>query len=238
MDISKKLIVGGAVAAVLLLVVIINWFSSGSPSMSTGDEAQRLASIGDIVVDGGSSAGDALAKVAKSDPSPKVRRKALAGMSHFLTPLHRQTVQECVKDPDPAVREVAVDILGLYRDKQASDELVKIVKNEPEEKVQQAACRGLERCDDPMAIVALMEQAEKGATMDLKRVAMKCLLSKLGVRISRDRNPKDDRGWRDLIQRWKMSRRVQDAYSRANVRLVSKPQDFMGKDWHPERRGK
>ena len=229
---------GGALAAVLLLVLIISWSFSGSPSMSGGDEEQRLASIGDIVVDGGSGAGDVLAKVAQSDPSPKVRRKALAGMSHFLTPLHRKVVQESTKDPDPIVREIAVDILGMYRDKQASAELVEIVKNEPEEKVQQAACRGLERCDDPMAIVTLMDQAENGATLDVKRVAMKCLLSKLGVRISRDRDPKDDRGWRDLIQRWKTSRRVQAAYTKANVRWVSKPQDRLGKDWHPERRDK
>ena len=96
--------------------------------------------------------------------------------------------------------------------------------------------RGLVRCDAPESVVTLLDRAEHGASSEIKRIAMKGLLRKLGVRMSRDRDPTDGPGWRDLIQRWKQSRRIRAAYEAAGVLLVSRPQDLLGKDWHPERR--
>ena len=234
--------VWGAVAAVVVLAVLAGvYFTGGSPDVSSGPPSERIAAIHKIAVNGSSDAGETLARAA-ADPSPQVRREALAGLSHFLKPAHREIIRKRTKDADAGVRAIAADTLGLYAkkyaDKTATTDLIEIVKKEPEENVRLAALRGLVRCDEPKAIVALLDRAEHGATREIKLVAMKGLLRKLGVRMSRDRDPKDAPGWRDLIQRWKQSRRIQGAYAAAGARLVSRPQDILGKDWHPERRGK
>ena len=227
------------VAAILIVLIAVRYLPAGSPDVSSGDVSQRIGAIRAIAADPASDAGETLARAAASDPSPRVRREALAGLSHFLKPEHREVVQKSTKDADAGVREIAVDVLGLYADKSATADLIEIVKKEPEEQVRQAALRGLVRCDDPKAIVALLERAEHGATRETKLIAMKGLLRKLGVKMSRDRDPKDGPGWRDLIQRWKQSRRIRKAYIGADKlgELDSKPQDLLGKDWHPERRG-
>ena len=229
----------GTVAAVILVAVIgLRFLTGGSSAVSTGDASERIASIHKIAVSGSDGAGEALARVAASDESPKVRRVALAGLSHYLKPAHRELIRKSTKDADAGVRAIAADTLGLYRDKAATIDLVEIVEKEPDETVRQAALSGLVRCDDPKAIVALLDRAEHGATREIKLVAMKGLLRKLGVRLSRDRDPKNARKWRDLIERWKQSRRIREAYDAAGVRLVKRPQDLLGKDWHPERRGR
>ncbi|MDP6045446.1 MAG: HEAT repeat domain-containing protein [Phycisphaerae bacterium] len=239
-DVSKKAVVGGAVAVVMLLVIVIGWLFDGSPDVMNGDDSERIAAIRQVAIDGGSDAGETLAKVVASKSSIKVRREAFSGMSHFLKPSHRELVRKTAKDPDVKLRELAVDTLGLYGDKAATTDLIAVVKKKDKEEqcVREAAIRGLAKCDDPRSVVALLDRAEHGANGQIKLLAMEKLLDKLGVRISRDRDPKDDKGWRDLIQRWKQSRRIRKAYEQAGERLVSRPQDLIGKDWHPERRGR
>jgi len=229
----------GAVGAVILLAVIgLRFLAGGLPAVSTGNPSERIASINKIAVSGSDDAGEALAEVAACDESPEVRRVALAGLSHYLKPAHRELIRKSTKDADAGVRAIAADTLGLYRDKAATADLVEIVKKEPEETVRQAALQGLVICDDPRAIVTLLDRAEHGASKETKRMAMKGLLRKLGVRMSRDRDPTNARKWRDLIERWKQSRRIRKAYDAAGVRLVRRPQDLLGRDRHPERRGR
>ena len=240
--VSGKTVWGAAAAVVIIAVVAAGFLTGGSPDVSSGDASQRIAAIHEVAANGSPDAGDTLARAAVADPSPKVRREALAGMTHFLRVEHREVIRKSTKDADAGVRAIAADTLGQYakkyNDKTATADLIEIVKKEPEENVRQAALRGLARCDDPRSIVTLLDRAEHGATREIKLVAMKGLLRKLGVRMSRARDPKDRPGWRDLIQRWKQSRRVVAAYTAAGVRLVSRPQDLLGKDWHPERRGR
>ena len=233
---SGKYLWAAVACAVLVLIIAVRLFSGGSPDVSSGDPPQRIAAIRELAVKRPPDAGRKLAKVVATDPSPKVRRVALASLSHFLKPAHREVIRKSTKDADAGVREVAVDTLGLYADKAATADLIEIVKKEPEENVRKAALRGLVKCDDPNSVVTLLDRAEHGATLEIKRVAMKGLLRKLGVRMSASRDPQDGPGWRDLIQRWKESRRIQKAYADAGVRLISRPQDRLGKDWHPERR--
>ena len=234
--ISGKAVAAVVVAVVLIALIAVRYLPAGSPDVSSGDPSQRIDAIREIAVNRSPGAGEMLSRAA-SDPSPKVRREALAGLSHFLKPEHREVVRKSTKDANAGVRAIAVDVMGLYADNTATADLIEIVKKEPEEKVRQAALRGLVRCDDPKAIVALLDRAEHGASRETKLIAMKGLLRKFGVRISRDRDPKDGPGWRDLIQRWKQSWRVRDAYAAAGAKLVMRPQDILGKDWHPERRG-
>ena len=234
--ITGKTAWGAAAVVILVVVIAVRFFTGGSPDISSGNASQRISAIHEIAVSGSADAGEMLARAAADDPSPKVRCEALAGLSHYLKPAHRELIRKSTKDADPGVRAVAADTLGLYADKSATADLVAIVKTEPEENVRQAALRGLVRCDDPKSIVTLMDRAEHGAGREIKMIAMKGLLKKLGVRISRERDPSDGPGWRDLIQRWKWDRRIRKAYAAANERLVHRPQDRLGKDYHPERR--
>jgi HEAT repeat protein len=240
---SGKMILGIGAGAVMLLVIVVRLFSGGTPDVSSGDESRRLTAVHKIAAGNSADAAETLARVVAKDKSPRVRRDALAGLSHILKPVHRDLIRKSSQDVDVGVREIAVDAMGAYakmypEDKSVAVELIAIVKKESkeEESVRKRALRSLGKCASPQSIVTLLDRAEHGATNEIKLVAMTSLLSKLGVNISRDRDPKYDRGWRDLIQRWKQSRRIQEAYKAANKRLVSRPQDLMGKDWHPERR--
>jgi hypothetical protein len=235
---SGKAIAGIAVGVVMILILAVRFFSSGLPDVSSGTDDERISAIQTVAASGSEKTAGLLAGVASSKAAPKVRREALAGLSHHPKPKYRVVIRKSIKDPDLGVREVAVSALSMYKDKDATTDLVEVVKKEPDQRVRHAALRGLVRCEDPMSIVALLDRAEHGGSRETKLIAMKGLLRKLGVRMSVDRDPKDGRGWRDLIQRWKGSRRVQTAYTAANVRLVSRPQDRLGKDWHPERRPK
>ena len=240
LELSRKTVWGGAAVVVLIVVIVVRSFFGGSPDVSGGDPSQRIAAIREVAVSGSPDAGDTLARVVANDSSPKVRRAAMPGLSHYMKPSHRKLIGKSTKDADAGVRAIAADALGLYAkkyaDKTATIDLIEIVEKEPDENVRKAALRGLVKSPEPISIVTLLDRAEHGATREIKLVAMKGLLSKLDVRISRERDPKDGRSWRDLIQRWKQGRRVQKAYAAAGVRLVQRPQDLMGKDWHPERR--
>ncbi|MCP4374735.1 MAG: HEAT repeat domain-containing protein [bacterium] len=233
---SRKAILLAAVAVILITVLAVRFFSSGLPDVSSGTNEERISAIHTVAASGSEDTARILAGVVSSDAPPAVRREALAGMSHHPKPEYRPAIKKSLKDANPGVREIAVSALSMYKDKDATADLIEVVREEPEERVRHAALRGLVRCEDPTSIVTLLDRAENGDTNETKRIAMKGLLRKLGVRMSVDRDPKDGRGWRDLIQRWKESRRVQAAYTSANVRLVSRPQDRMGEDWHPERR--
>jgi len=238
-EISGKAIVGMVLAAIFLLVIVVRSFFGGSPDVMNGSESERIAAIEQVTMEGGSGVGDTLVEIVKSPAPTKVRQRAFAGMSHFLKPAHRGTVMECTKDPDPVIRKIAYDSLGVYGDKKAATELIAVIekKKDKEPPVNQiAAMRALARCDDPRSVVTLLDRAERGASNEIKLEAMTELLTKLGVRIALERHPKDDKGWRDLIQRWKESRRVQRAFEQAKATFVSRPQDKLGKDWHPERR--
>ncbi|MCP4375168.1 MAG: HEAT repeat domain-containing protein, partial [bacterium] len=206
---SGKVIVGIGLGVVMILVIAIQFFSSGLPDVSSGTTEERISAIHTVAASGSKETARILAGVVSSDAPPAVRREALAGMVHHPEPNHRPAIKKSVKDASPAVREIAVSALSMYKDKDATADLIEVVREEPEERVRHAALRGLVRCEDPTSIVTLLDRAENGDTNETKRIAMKGLLRKLGVRMSVDRDPKDGRGWRDLIQRWKESRRVQ-----------------------------
>jgi len=240
-EISGK-VVAGLLAAVVLVVavVVITHLASGKADVSGENPPDRIAAIHEITVKRPSEAGRVLAKAATSDPSPEVREAAMAGLTHFLAPEHRSVVEKGMADSDVRVRAIAADTLGLFRDRKAANMLIDLVNDKKQdERVCRAALRGMVRCNEPKTVVTLLKTAENGSSPEVKLVAMKALLRKFGMRISPERDPSKDHNdgnWRDLIQRWKQSRRVRQAYADANEPLVDRPQDLIGKDWHPERR--
>lgn len=229
-------VVGVAAAALVGVAAVAGYLVFGRAEVSGGDPPERIAAIHEIAAERPWGAGKALAQAAANDPSPQVRREAIAGLSHFLAPEHRAAVEKGTTDSDARVRAIAADTLGLYRDKAATDVLVQLIETDRDEQVVQAALRGVVRCNDPRAIVMLLETADKGSSRAVKMVAMKGLLRWFRGRIPKDRDPRDKPRWRDLIQRWKGDSRVRAAYAAAGVELVQRPQDRIGKDWHPERR--
>lgn len=225
-----------AVGLTVVLAAVAGYHALSSAEVTGDDPPDRIAAIRQITVNRPTGAGRALAQAA-TDSSPQVRREALAGLSHFPAPEHRAVVEKGTTDPDRRVRAIAANTLGVYGDRSAADLLVKLIETDKEEQVVQAALRGLVKCDDPRAIVALLETAaDKDSSRAVKMVAMKGLLRKFGAGLSKKRDPDKEASWRDLIQRWKGYKRVREAYAAARMPLNDRPQDIIGPDYHPERR--
>ena len=177
-----------------------------------------------------------MARAAVDDPSPAVRAEAVGALSHFLAPEHRGAVETCTADSEARVRAVAAETMGQFGDKAATGVLVKLAETDPAEQVSQAALRGLVGCDDPRAIVTLLEMAGRGGSRLTKITAMKGLLAKYKGRLLLERDDPDDaEKWRGLVQKLKRLNSIRDAYAAAGVPLGERPADA-GHDYHPERR--
>lgn len=199
----------------------------------------RTAAIRRIAARRPPGARKALAR-AVSDPSPKVRREAHAALTHFIDredPADREVVEQGTRDADGSVRAVAADTLGLFRDGLAADVLVRLIQTDPDKRVRLAAVRGLAKCDDPRSIAFLLETAEEASSRDVRHEAMRFLMRQFGGNLRSSRDPRNVPAWKDMIQRWKRDQRVRQAYAAAGIKLVDRPQDILGKDFHPERHG-
>jgi len=194
---------------------------------SAGTPQQRAEAVQQIAARQSSRAVEVLAAAAINDPSPTVRRTAMAGMARHADPEHRQVFERGVRDSDASVRAIAADDLGAYGDQQTVEVLIGLVHDDPDDQVRLAALRGLAECDDPRAIVVLLQTGESGRTAALKLQAMKSLLRKFHGKLSPGRVPDDEPVWRDLIQRYKMVAPVQRAFAAAGVPLDSRPRDLM-----------
>jgi len=250
-EFSGKVVWGAVAGVVMLLIVVFVYWPGGTPDVDSGDDADKIAAIHEIARTRPPEAAETLARVVSSKASLRVRRAAFAGMSHFVRPKgrppvqkHRPLVEKIAKDrsSDASMRRIAADTLGMYGDRAAAAQLHEIVNKDPEETVRISAIHGLAKCDDANAVITLLDRAENGSTFEIKRAAMISLLGKLRVKMALTRDPKDNKGWRDLIQRWKESRHIRAAFEEAGrldeLHRISRPQDRMGKDWHPERRGR
>ena len=177
-----------------------------------------------------------MARAAVDDPAPEVRAEAVGALSHFLAPEHRGAVETCTADSEARVRAVAAETMGQFGDKAATGVLVKLAETDPAEQVARAALRGLVGCDDPRAIVTLLEMAGRGGSRLTKITAMQSLLAKYKGRLLLERDDPDNaERWRALIERFKRMTIIKDAYAAAGVELRSRPADA-GPDRHPERR--
>jgi HEAT repeat protein len=224
--------IGAAVACVVAAVILL--LVGGGADVGGKTPEERVASVADVAARRPRGAAKALGR-AVTDRSPEVRRAAMAGLAHVLEPEHRPVVENGTRDSDGRVRALAADTLGLFGDREATDVLVRLIENDPDPRVRIAAIRGLAKCKDPRSIVVLLETADKGPTQSIRLEAMRFLCWKFKANVRAMRDPDNEALWRDLIQRWKRDGRVRDAYAAASVPLVDRPQDILGKDWHPER---
>jgi HEAT repeat protein len=230
----KPIAVVGAFVLCAGVVTIVLIATTGADV--TGETPQeRVTAVNRVAARRPRGAARALAR-AVEDRSPEVRRAAMAGLAHVLEPEHRPVVEKGTRDSDGKVRALAADTLGVYGDHEAADVLVRLIENDPEPQVRIAAIRGLAKCKDPRSIAILLETADKGPSTSIKLEAMRFLSWKFKANVRVMRDPRNQASWRDLIQRWKWDLRVRDAYAAAGVPLIDRPQDILGKDWHPARR--
>ena len=226
------LLVGVLVCAGVATIVMLTTVQA---DIGGEDADGRVKAVQRIVSNRPPGARTALVKAARSDTAAQVREAAFAGLTHFKQDADRPLFEEGTRDKDPRVRSVAADTLGTYNDAQATSTLINLVKSDPSDRVRMAALRGLARCEDPRAVVCILETAEKDEDSGIRLQAMKALLTKFKANIRVTRDPRNEAAWRDLIQRFKWDQRIRDAYAAAGVQLVDRPQDILGKDWHPER---
>jgi hypothetical protein len=219
---------GVALAATACAAVV--WLAMRSSSRAEvpagGTPQERTDAVAQIAARKSPRAVEVLAAAATKDPSPAVRRTAMVGMTRHADPEHRPVFEQGVRDPDASVRAIAADNLGSYADRQSVDVLVGLVHDDPDDQVRLAALRGLAECDDPRAIVVLLQTGESGRTDALKLQGMKSLLRKFHGKLTPDRLPQNEPRWRDLIQRYKMVVPVQRAFAAAGVPLDSRPGDL------------
>ncbi len=207
----------------------------GPGDVADASEGDRVAAVSRLAASRSGGSASALERAADSD-NVSVRRAAIAGLAHHARPSSREVVVRATKDDNASVRAVAADTLGQYKDARAADVLVKMIAKDPAESARLAAIRGLAKCDDPRAIVTLLELADSGESRAVRLQAMRFLVWKFKGNVRALRNPDDEAMWKDLIQRWKWDRRVRRAYAAAGVKIVDRPEDVVGKDYHPERR--
>lgn len=219
------IIIGGA--GVLALVLLF----FGRPDVTSGSEQDRAAAVASIASQRPLGARDSLSTAAE-DQSPYVRRAAIVGLTQMMEPVDRPVIEKAVQDKDAGVRAVAAESLGTFNDAPATEELIRLLETDPNESVRMAALRGLVDCDDPRAIVAMVETAGKDVSYDIKLQAGKSALRKAGGRLLPGRHPNDDVLWRDLVQRLKNDSRIRQAYAAAGVTLVNHPEDIAKRDLH------
>jgi len=216
------------------ILAVVLW-SIGGPDVTGGSEQDRAAAVIRIAAQRPLGAKDSLATAAQ-DASPIVRRAAIVGLTQIMDSEDRPVIAKAIGDKDATVRAVAAESLGQFNDAPATGELIRLLETDPDESVRMAALRGLVDCEDPRAIVAMVETAGKDASYEIKLQAGKSALRKAGGRPLPGRTPDNDVLWRDLVQRLKNDSRIRQAYAAAGVALIDHPEDIAKRDLHGERR--
>jgi len=215
------------------ILAVVLW-STGRPDVTSGSEQQRAADVIRIGSQRPLVPRESLSTAAQ-DESPMVRKAAIVGLTQMMDAQDRPVIEKAVRDKDATVRIVAAESLGKFNDAPATGELIRLLETDPDESVRIAALRGLVDCDDPRAIVAMVETAGKDASYEIKLQAGRSALRKAGGRLLPDRNPDNDVLWRDLIQRLKNDYRIRQAYAAAGVPLINHPEDIAKRNLHGER---
>jgi hypothetical protein len=170
------------------------------------------------------SDGGAELVAALEDSDPSVRKAAAFAMSSCLTEENQPALIRAAGDADGMVRAAAVATLGMYKDEQAARKLGEALAGDANEAVQKYAASGLGVNPTPHAVVALLQNAEGHRSMTVRRLAMKHLVRKVGLRTWRELDP-TSRDWAGLVESIKAQKRIQDAYAACGVALQRRPQD-------------
>jgi HEAT repeat protein len=241
---NQFLVVLAIILASAGVLAVVLW-STGRPDVTSGSEQDRAAAVIRIASQRPLGARDSLSTAAQ-DESPIVRRAAIVGLTqmmaaedrpviekdHPVIEKDRMVIEKAVRDKDSIVRAVAAESLGKFNDAPATGELIRLLETDPDASVRIAALRGLVDCDDPRAIVAMVETASKDASYEIRLQAGRSALRKAGGRLLPDRKPENDALWRELIQVIKNDQRIRRAYAAAGVPLIDHPDDAVTRSHH------
>jgi hypothetical protein len=206
------------ITCVLVLSLACSCKSESAPAEQ--DRAGRIAAVAtDRPADGGAKLVQAL-----GDPDPSVRKAAVFALTSCLTEENRPAIVKATRDSDGQVRAGAVVTLSMYKDKEAAKRLGESLAGDAEPQVQMFAASGLGMNPSPEAVVALLENAEKHPSPNIRKMAMKQLVGKLGLRIWREMDP-TSREWAGLVEHMKSQKLVQDSYLACGAALERRPQD-------------
>lgn len=199
--------------------------AAGCASKSDSDPAARASRIAAMANSRPSDGGAELVE-ALGDSDPTVRKAAAFALSSCLTEQNQPALIKATRDSDAEVRAGAVATLSMYKDKVAAQRLGEILAGDADELVQTYAASGLEMNPSPDAMVALLENVEKNPSMATRKLAMRYMIGKIGVRLLREVDPLS-REWAGLVQTMKNQKAIQDAYAACNVTLEHRPLDRM-----------
>ncbi len=99
-----------------------------------------------------------LRAVATGDSSTLVRRNAVWTLARIDHPAARAVVRDFLKDPDETVRQVAIQVTGLWRDRGAVAQLIELLKSASAPN-RRAAAEALGRTGEKAAVPALLAAA-------------------------------------------------------------------------------
>lgn len=96
-------------------------------------------------------------------PDARLRRSAILGLNArwYGSEVHRRIV-ECLKDPEPKVQIIAVNVCRLIDGPPPTTELIEALSS-PDERVREAACSVLQRKahrEDPRILPAMLHMME------------------------------------------------------------------------------
>lgn len=232
---DKRMLVIGGAALCCVGVAVLLW-QQGSSDVSKGSDEDRVSAAARVASERPANARQSLAEAAE-DPNPKVRMAAIVGLTQMMEPQDRPIIEKAVEDADAGVRAVAAETLGEFNDPQAAEKLKTIAQSPREDlTVRKAALRGLVPCDDPRAVVAMLEIAsDESVPNEIRLQAGKSVMRKAGGKLMPDRRPENKVLWNDLIQRLKNDQRIRRAYSAAGEQLVDRPDDLAERSVHGSR---
>jgi putative membrane-bound dehydrogenase-like protein len=98
-----------------------------------------------------------LRQLAAGNPSARMRRNVVWTLARLGAPEARAMVQDFLRDPDETVRQAAIHVVGLWRDKTASTLIELLQAGSPQNR--RAAAEALGRIGDKSAVPALLEAA-------------------------------------------------------------------------------
>ena len=97
-----------------------------------------------------------LRQVATNDSSPLLRRNTVWTLCRIDDPAARSMVHVFLRDPDETVRQAAIHVTGLWRDKSATG-LLEVLLGSPSTQNRRAAAEALGRIGDKSAVPALLK---------------------------------------------------------------------------------
>lgn len=215
-------------AAIVLVVGTAGAYLLHRSDVAGGDDPQdKIARVEQLSQDGSSASLNKVAAIAMNDAEDmSVRRAAVMSLPRFSSPAASSVVLKAAAHPAPEIRQSAAYAMGQCKDVPASL-LQALADKDPDATVQKAAMFSLSKCDDPRAVVALLETAEKDPDDARKLVAMKALLDRLSASLGVGCEPSNKALWADLVQRVKRTSHVKKAYADTGTTLVMREQDVL-----------